>query len=152
MTKLETKIKELLEEIIINLGYELYDVEYIKEGKDYFLRIYIDSNMGITLEDCEKVSNSISDILDESNYIKDQYFLEVSSPGIERNLRENSHFKSNIGKMIEVKLFRKIENKKDIVGVLEGFDDEYLILNLNNNQTINIERSNISLVKTVYNW
>lgn len=151
MTKLETKIKELLEEEIIKLGYELYDVEYVKEGKDYFLRIYIDSNLGITLEDCEKVSNSISDILDKKNYIKEQYFLEVSSPGIERNLREDKHFESNIGNTIQVKLFKKVDNKKDIIGILEGFDNECLIIKLDNSQ-IKIERNNISLVKTVYNW
>lgn len=151
MTKLETKIKELLEEEIIKLGYELYDVEYVKEGKDYFLRIYIDSNLGITLEDCEKVSNSISDILDKTNYIKEQYFLEVSSPGIERNLREDKHFESNIGNTIQVKLFKKVDNKKDIIGILEGFDNECLIIKLDNSQ-IKIERNNISLVKTVYNW
>lgn len=151
MTKLETKIKELLEEEIIKLGYELYDVEYVKEGKDYFLRIYIDSNLGITLEDCEKVSNLISDILDKTNYIKEQYFLEVSSPGIERNLREDKHFESNIGNTIQVKLFKKVDNKKDIIGILEGFDNECLIIKLDNSQ-IKIERNNISLVKTVYNW
>ena len=151
MTKLETKIKELLEEEIIKLGYELYDVEYVKEGKDYFLRIYIDSNLGITLEDCEKVSNLISDILDKTNYIKEQYFLEVSSPGIERNLREDKHFESNIGNTIQVKLFKKVDNKKDIIGILEGFNNECLIIKLDNSQ-IKIERNNISLVKTVYNW
>lgn len=151
MTKLEAKIKDLLEEKIISLGYELYDVEYVKEGKDYFLRIYIDSNLGITLEDCEKVSNSISDILDKTNYIKEKYFLEVSSPGIERNLREDKHFKSNIGNTIEVKLFKKVENKKIVTGILEGFDEEYLMLELNNSH-IKIERNNISLVKKIYNW
>ena len=148
---IEAKAEELLKPIIENLGYILYDVQYAKEGKDYFLRIYIDSNLGITLEDCEKVSNLISDILDKTNYIKEQYFLEVSSPGIERNLREDKHFESNIGNTIQVKLFKKVDNKKDIIGILEGFDNECLIIKLDNSQ-IKIERNNISLVKTVYNW
>ena len=79
MTKLESKIESLILEPIEKLGYELYDVEYVKEGKDYFLRIFIESNQGISLEDCEKVNNEITDLLDEADYIKEQYFLEVSS-------------------------------------------------------------------------
>lgn len=79
MTKLESKIESLILEPIEKLGYELYDVEYVKEGKDYFLRIFIESNQGISLGDCEKVNNEITDLLDEADYIKEQYFLEVSS-------------------------------------------------------------------------
>ncbi len=79
MTNIESKIEKLIIKQIENLGYELYDVEYIKEGKDYFLRIYIDSDKGISLDDCEKVNNEITDLLDTADYIKEQYFLEVSS-------------------------------------------------------------------------
>lgn len=151
MTKLEQKIEELLEKSINHLGYELYDVEYTKEGKDYYLRIFIDSEKGIDLEDCEKVSNSINNLLDEADYIKEQYFLEVSSPGIERILRKDKHFKDNIGNTVELKLFKKIENKKLLIGILEDFNNEYLILNINNT-TLKVGRKDISLVKTVYNW
>ena len=79
MTNTESKVEKLIEPKIQNLGYELYDVEYVKEGKDYFLRIYIESENGISLDDCEKVNNEITDLLDSANYIKEQYFLEVSS-------------------------------------------------------------------------
>ena len=79
MTNIESKVECLIQKKIENLGYELYDVEYVKEGKDYFLRIYIDSSKGISLDDCEKVNNEITDLLDEADYIKEQYFLEVSS-------------------------------------------------------------------------
>lgn len=79
MTNIENKVEELITKPIEKLGYELYDVEYVKEGKDYFLRIYIDSNTGISLDDCEKVNNEITDLLDTADYIKEQYFLEVSS-------------------------------------------------------------------------
>ena len=84
MANIEEKVEKLLKEKIENIGYELYDVEYAKEGKNYFLRIYIDKPEGIDLKDCEKVNDEISDLLDEANYIKEQYFLEVSSPEIER--------------------------------------------------------------------
>lgn len=79
LTNIESKVEELIIKPIEKLGYELYDVEYVKEGKDYFLRIYIDSNKGISLDDCEKVNNEITDLLDSADYIKEQYFLEVSS-------------------------------------------------------------------------
>lgn len=147
MTKIEESVYNLLEAKINSLGYELYDVEYAKECKDFFLRVFIDNENGINLEDCEKVSNEISDILDEKDIIKEQYFLEVSSPGIERVLREEKHFKQNIGNEVEIKLFKPMENKKSIIGVLKDFDNEKIYL-----EDIDIERKNISQIKTVYNW
>jgi ribosome maturation factor RimP len=113
---IEQKVEELLLNQIIDLGYELYDVIYVKEGKDYYLRIIIDSENGISLEDCEKVSNSIDSKLDEVDYIKEQYFLEVSSPGIERTLRKEKHYEDNIGKKVQVNLYNKLENgEKQII-------------------------------------
>ena len=129
MANIEEKVEKLVKPIIENIGYELYDVEYAKEGKDYFLRIFIDNKNGIDLNDCEKVNDSITDVLDEANYIKEQYFLEVSSPGIERVLRKEKHLKENIGKRILVKLFKKDENgKKEYEGKLQSFDEQFLIL------------------------
>ena len=90
MTQLEQKIKELIENNINNLGYELYDVEYVKENKNHFLRIYIDNKKGISIDDCEIVSNSISDLLDTVDYIKEQYFLEVSSSGERKELNRRN--------------------------------------------------------------
>ncbi len=81
------KIRELLTSNIINLGYELYDIEYVKENGEYYLRIYIDSPKGISIDDCEIVSNSISDLLDQADYIKEAYFLEVSSSGERKKLK-----------------------------------------------------------------
>ena len=99
MASIEEKVTNLVEPIIEKIGYELYDVEYAKEGKNYFLRIFIDSEKGIDLNDCEKVNDAITDILDTENYIKDQYFLEISSPGIERVLRKDKHLEKNIGSL-----------------------------------------------------
>ena len=123
MANIEERVEKLIEPIIEKIGYELYDVEYAKEGKNYFLRIFIDSEKGIDLNDCEKVNDAITDILDEGNYIKEQYFLEVSSPGIEKVLRKEKHLEKNIGTEISVKLFKKDENeKKEYKGTLEDFD------------------------------
>ena len=109
MASIENRVETLIKEKIEKLGYDLYDVEYAKEAKDYFLRVYIDSQNGITLEDCEKVSNEINEPLDKSNIIVDSYFLEVSSPGIEKVLRKDKHLQANIGEEVEVKLFKKDE-------------------------------------------
>ena len=152
MASIEERVQKLLEPIIEKEGYELYDVEYAKEGKNYFLRIFIDSPKGIDLNDCEKVNDAITDILDKENYIKEQYFLEVSSPGIERVLRKEKHLKQNIGQQINVKLFKKDENgQKEYIGELKGFDDLKITIEQDGNE-VNIERKNISQIKTVYNW
>ena len=150
-SNIESKVTNLLEEIINNLGYDLYDVYYVKEGKDYYLRIIIDKQAGIDLDDCEKVNNSINDILDEADLIKEQYFLEVSSSGLERVLRKEKHFKSQIGNMILVKLFKAINKQKEIQGILKEYNDNNIILEDENKQII-IEKQNISVAKTVYEW
>ena len=152
MASIEEKVTKLVEPIIENLGYELYDVEYAKEGKNYFLRIFIDSEKGIDLNDCEKVNDSITDILDKENYIKEQYFLEISSPGIERVLRKDKHLEKNIGEEVTIKLFKKDENgKKEYLGKLKDFNQEKIVIE-QKEQDIDIERKNISQIKTVYNW
>ena len=152
MANIEEKVEKLVEPIIEKIGYELYDVEYAKEGKNYFLRIFIDSEKGIDLNDCEKVNDSITDILDEENYIKEQYFLEVSSPGIERILRKNKHLKQNIGQPINVKLFKKNEDgQKEYLGKLKEFDDFKIVIEQEDKE-IQLERKNISQIKTVYDW
>ena len=152
MASIEEKVEKLVEPIIKKIGYELYDVEYAKEGKNYFLRIFIDNEKGIDLNDCEKVNDAITDILDEENYIKEQYFLEVSSPGIERVLRKDKHLEQNIGEQINVKLFKKDENgKKEYLGKLKEFDDFKIVIEQDENE-IQIERKNISQIKTIYNW
>lgn len=139
--------------IIEDLGYILYDVQYVKEAKDYYLRVFIDKKEGISLEDCEKVNNAITDILDEKNYIKDQYFLEISSPGIERILRKEKHLEDNIGQKVCVNLFKPIEKEKQLIGTLQKFDKDSLYISCKDSEgTIKIERKNISLIKTVYEW
>lgn len=152
MSKIEEKVERLIKDKIEHIGYELYDVEYVKEGKDYYLRIFIDSPNGIDLNDCEKVNNEINDLLDEADYIKETYFLEVSSPGVERVLKKDKHLEANIGTEVNVKLFKKDDlGKKEYKGILKNFDKEKIILKVEG-KNIEIERKNISQIKTVYNW
>ena len=139
MAKIEEREEELIKDKIENIGYDLYDVEYAKEGPNYYLRIFIDSENGIDLNDCEKVSNEINEKLDEADYIKEQYYLEVSSPGIERILRKDRHLEQNIGKQVEAKLFKKDENgSKNYIGELKKFDEETVTID-----EVKIERKDV---------
>lgn len=148
---IESKVEELLKPIIINLGYDLYDVVYEKEGKDYYLRIFIDKPEGIDINDCEKVNNEINDILDEADYIKEQYFLEVSSPGIERTLRKEKHFLSQIGNKIRIKLFKPIDKQKELIGILTEYNKEEITIKVDE-KTIKINSKDIANAKTIFNW
>lgn len=151
VSNIETKVENLLKNIIENLGYELYDVLYVKEGKEFYLRVVIDKPTGIDINDCEKVNDAINDVLDEADYIKDQYFLEVSSPGIERNLRKNKHFQAQIGNEILVKLFKPLEKQKEIRGILKSYSEDEMIL-IQDEKEIKIEVKNIALARTVFDW
>ena len=151
MANIEEKVENLVNVTIQNIGYELYDVQYVKEGKDYYLRIFIDKPNGVDLNDCEKVSDAISNLLDEADYIKEQYYLEVSSPGIERILRKDKHLQANLGVLVELKLFRQMEKKKTMQGILKDFNNQTITIDVNG-ELMQVERKNISVIKTVYEW
>ncbi len=153
MANIEEKIENSISKIIEDLGYKLYDVQYAKEGKDYFLRIFIEKDNGeITLDDCENVNNAITDILDEKDYIKEQYFLEVSSTGVEKVIRKDKHLKENINEIITIKLFKPVEGTKEFIGKLKNFDEENLEIELDDESIIQLERKNISLIKKYFDW
>ena len=150
MAKIEEKVEAIVKEKIENIGYELYDVLYIKEGPNRILRIVIDSKNGISLDDCEKVNNEIKEIIDEANPIEEQYFLEISSPGIERLLRKDWQLRKFKGTEVNIKLFKKDENgKKEYVGALGNVTENTLDVETES-KNITIDRKIISQVKTVY--
>ena len=151
MANIEEKVESLIKKRVEDIGYELYDVIYLKEGKNYILRIVIDKPEGITLEDCEKVNNEITDMIDEANYIKEQYFFEVSSPALERVLSKEWQLKKYIGEEVEIRLFKKDENNfKQYEGILKSVENEYLEIE-QEEKIYKIDRKNISQVKTIYN-
>ena len=150
MAKIEEKVETLVKDKIEKIGYELYDVLYVKEGSNKILRIVIDSEHGISLDDCEKVNNEIKEIIDEANPIEEQYFLEISSPGIERLLRKDWQLKKFKGAEVNIKLFKKDENgKKEYVGTLGNVTENTLDVETES-KNITIDRKIISQVKTVY--
>lgn len=128
MTTIEKNVYDIVNPIIEKIGYNVYDIIYEKEGKDNYLRIFIDNEKGIDLNDCEKVNDAINDILDEKNPIKNQYMLEVSSPGIERRLRSDEHLKKAIDKKIEIHTFEKVENQKVLIGILKSYDEDSIVI------------------------
>ena len=150
MAKIEEKVESLVKDKIEKIGYELYDVLYVKEGSNKILRIVIDNENGISLDDCEKVNNEIKEIIDEANPIEEQYFLEISSPGIERLLRKDWQLKKFKGAEVNIKLFKKDENgKKEYVGTLGNVTENTLDVEIEG-KNITIDRKIISQVKTVY--
>ena len=150
MTSLEKKIFEELEPIINGLNINLYDVVYEKEGRDFYLRIFIEKENGVDINDCENVNNAINDILDEKDFIKGHYYLEVSSAGLEKILRLDKHFENNIGNKIQISLYKPINNSKNVIGILKDYDDEKVIVE--SDEIIEINKNDISLIKTVFDW
>lgn len=119
---IETRTEEVLAPIAEANGVEIYDVEYVKEGSDWYLRAYIDKPEGVNILDCENVSRALSDKLDEEDFIDDAYILEVSSPGLGRTLKKDKHLQKSIGEEVEIKLFKPIDKCKEFSGILESFD------------------------------
>ncbi len=137
--------------VVNNLGYYLWDVEYVKEGSEWYLRITIDSEEGITIDDCEVVHRAIDPVIDEHDPIENSYHLEVSSPGIERVLRTEEHIEAFAGEEVEVKLFASIDGKKSLRGILGGIEDGVVTLTVGEN-TYKIEHKKISRMTTVFDF
>lgn len=140
----EFLLEELSTPVVESLGYELTDLTFEKQGKDWCLTLFIDSENGISLDDCEIVSRQISELLDEKDPIEQSYFLEVSSPGMDRPLKKEKHFLSNLDKKVAVHLFAPLDGKKDIEGVLKSYTLEELTLELETGEMLTLENSKIA--------
>ncbi|MBP1744030.1 MAG: ribosome maturation protein RimP [Firmicutes bacterium] len=145
------KLMETIEPIVAGLNYELYHMEYIKEAGEYYLRIYIDSENGISFEDCEKVSRRISEALDASDPIEEAYYLEVSSPGIERGLYTDKHFERYTGSDVNVKLNKLFEGKKAFKGKLVRFDAESITFQTEEAE-VSIPRDNVKSINISFKF
>ena len=143
----EQKTEELLEPIVSALGFELVDVEYVKEAGTWYLRAYIDKPGGITVDDCEAVSRKFSDILDEKDYIPDSYVFEVSSPGLGRPLKKEKDFKRSIGEEVEIRTYRAIDRQKEFTGILKGFDENTVTIIYEDETDQVFDRAEIALIR-----
>lgn len=143
----ELKTEQLLMPIMEENNFELVDVEYVKEVGNWYLRAYIEKEGGITVDDCEIVSRRMSDLLDEHDYIPDAYIFEVSSPGLGRQLKKDKDFTRSLGEEVELKLYKAINKQKEFNGFLKDFNKDQLVIELENGETMEIERSNVAIVK-----
>ena len=147
-----SRVEALAQPVAEGLGYELFDVEYVKEGPDFFLRLYITKEEGIAIDDCEAMSRAIDPLLDEADLIKDHYYLEVSSPGLERVLRKQEHFAASVGSEIDIRLFAPDENKKKSYnGVLSAYDEESITIDIAE-ESRKIPLNKISKIQTVFDF
>ncbi len=148
----EAKATKLITPIIESNGYELVDVEYVREGQSNYLRAYIDKPGGITVEDCEVVSRAFSDKLDEEDFISESYILEVSSPGLGRPFRKDKDYERNIGEEVEFKLFKPVDHRKDFVGLLTGFDKDTVTIRFEDGSESVFDRRNIAVIRQTVYW
>ncbi len=155
MTKRETyeqKTEKLLLPLVEQHGFELVDVEYVKEGGNWYLRAYIDKPGGITVDDCELISRALGDLLDEKDFIEESYILEVSSPGLGRPLRKDKDFARSIGEEVEVKTFKAVNHQKEFTGILKEYDKDKIIIEMENQETMEFPRTEIALVRLAFDF
>lgn len=142
----EARTEKLLVPIAEANGVSVYDVEYVKEGADFYLRAYIDKPEGVNILDCENVSRALSDELDREDFISEAYVLEVSSPGLGRTLKKDRHLQASIGQEVEVKLFKPVDKCREFAGVLESFDADSITI-LEGEARRSFQRTQIALIR-----
>lgn len=142
----EARTEALLSPIAQEHGVEIYDVEYVKEGSDWYLRAYIDKPEGVSIVECENVSRALSDALDREDFIPDSYILEVSSPGLGRALKKDKHLQKSIGEEVEIRLFKPVDKCRDFAGILKSFDDKQITI-LEGEEPRTFERKEIALIR-----
>lgn len=150
---IEQKTEEILTPIAQANNVRVYDVEYVKEGSDYYLRCYIDKDGGVTIDDCENVSRAMSDILDKDDYVEDAYIFEVSSPGLGRTLKKDRHLEYSLGEEVIIKTFKAVDNVKEFTGLLKEFNQESITIEIadeNDEDELNsmvLDRKNIANIR-----
>lgn len=149
--EIEKRTEELVLPIIEENRFELVDVEYVKEGGTFYLRIYADKEKGITVEDCERISRALSDRLDEEDFIEDSYILEVSSPGLGRPLKKEKDFARSIGKEVEIRLYKPLDHEKEYTGILKAFDKTKVTIETEGEEKT-IPKEQIALIRLAFTF
>lgn len=146
----ETRTEQLLRPIAEANHVEIYDIEYVKEGSEWYLRAFIDKEGGVNINDCEKVSRALSDELDRMDFIEDAYILEVSSPGLGRTLKKDKHLQKSLMEEVEIRTYKPIRGSKEFTGILETFDNETITI-LSGEEEMVFQRNDIAVVKLALN-
>lgn len=148
---IESKTQELILPFTEQKGLELVDVDFEKEGSDYYLRVYIDKPGGVTIDDCEDISRSFNDVLDREAYIDQQYIFEVSSPGLTRPLKKEKDFERSIGKKVDIRLYKKEDGIPEYSGMLKSYSDTQVVITFEDTgEEKTFDRKNISLIRLAY--
>ncbi len=148
----EQKAEELALPIVESFGFELVDVEYVKEAGTWYLRLYIDKEGGITINDCEAVSRLFGEKLDEEDFIQEAYVMEVSSPGLGRPLKKEKDYRRSMGKELEIRTYRPIEKQKEFYGILSAYDDNSVTITLENQETMVFQKADIALIRLAFDF
>lgn len=148
----ENKTEELIQPILNRMGFELVDVEYVKEGQEYYLRAYIDKPDGITIDDCVAVSREMNVLLDELDYISGAYTFEVSSPGLGRPLKKEKDYARSMGKNLEIKTYKAIDKQKEFYGILQAYDENTVTIKTEEEQTVVFNKSDIALIRLAFDF
>ena len=147
----ETRTEEILAPIVADAGVEVYDVEYVKEGADWYLRVYIAKPDGVNINACEVVNRALSAKMDELDFIDDAYILEVSSPGLGRTLKKERHFVKSMGQEVEVKTYKAINKEKMFVGILKAYEDGAVTID-NGKEDMRFEKADIASVRLTFDF
>ena len=147
----ETRTEEILIPIVADAGVEIYDVEYVKEGSDWYLRVYIDKPEGVNINDCEVVNRALSAKMDELDFIDDAYILQVSSPGLGRSLKKERHFEKSIGQEVEVKTYKAIDKEKQFVGILQSYEDGVITIETEKKE-MKFEKADVASVRLTFDF
>ena len=148
----EEKTEQLIQPFIDAHHFELVDVEYVKEGSDWYLRVYIDKEGGITVDDCEAVSRIFSDKLDELDFIEDAYIMEVSSPGLGRPLKKEKDYVRSMGKEVEIRTYRPINKEKEFYGILSAYDESSVTITTEEQKEQTFEKADIALIRLAFDF
>ena len=146
----EAKTEQLIQPLIDANNFELVDVEFVKEGSDWYLRVYIDKDGGITVDDCELISRAFNEILDREDYISEQYIFEVSSPGLGRPLKKEKDYKRSVGKLIDIKLYKPVDKCKEFTGVLDSYDKDTVTIKMDDDTQKTFDRSNLAMIRLAF--
>ena len=148
----EAKTEKLIMPIVEANNVELFDVDYIKEGQDWYLRVYIDKEGGVTIDDCQAVSRAFNEILDKENYITDQYIFEVSSPGLGRPLKKEKDYIRSMGKELEIRTYSSMNGSKEFYGVLTGYDDDTVTIQTEEDEKLTFVKTDIALIRLAFDF
>jgi ribosome maturation factor RimP len=148
----EQRTEELITPILERNQFELVDVDYVKEGSDWYLRAYIDKEGGITVNDCTLVAREMNEILDREDYVEGSYIFEVSSPGLGRPLKKEKDYVRAMGKNLEIRTYRAINKEKEFYGILKSYDNETVTIETENAEDLTFDKKEIALIRLAFDF